>query len=243
MRPIRERVKILPAMMWAGTEGKAMARGEDQASVFPNARVSRHPLVRHKVRLLADEATDAKLFRELVRELTALLLYEATADLPVRAVRFRTPLEEADGEEIAARIGLVPILRAGLGMVEAALDVLPRPEVWHLGMYRDEATHRPVSYYNRLPATCPDDVIILLDPMLATGGSAADATALLKAWGAPRVVFVGLIAAPEGVGRMLAEHPDVAVHVALLDRQLDEQKFIRPGLGDAGDRMFGTGRP
>ena len=233
----------MPATMWTGAEGKAMSGGEDRAAEFSNARVSRHPLVRHKVRLLADEATDAKLFRELVRELTALLLYEATADLPVRAVRFRTPLEEADGKEIAARIGLVPILRAGLGMVEAALDVLPRPEVWHLGMYRDEATHRPVSYYNRLPATCPDDVIILLDPMLATGGSAADATSLLKAWGAPRVVFVGLIAAPEGVGRMLAEHPDVAVHVALLDRELDEQKFIRPGLGDAGDRMFGTGRP
>ena len=219
-----------------------MAQASDRASTFANARPSQHPLVRHKVRLLADEATDTKLFRELVRELTALLLYEATSDLPVRPVRFSTPLEDADGVEIAVRIGLVPILRAGLGMVEAALDVLPNPEVWHLGMYRDEATHRPVSYYNRLPATCPDDLVILLDPMLATGGSAADATALLKAWGAPRVVFVGLIAAPEGVGRMLVDHPDVAIHVALLDRELDANKFIRPGLGDAGDRMFGTGR-
>ena len=219
-----------------------MTTARDEEATFPNVRVSHHPLVRHKVRLLADEKTDAKLFRELVRELTALLLYEATAALPVREVRFRTPLEEAEGVEIASRIGLVPILRAGLGMVEAALDVLPNPEVWHLGMYRDEATHRPVSYYNRLPASCPDDLVILLDPMLATGGSAADATTVLKEWGAPQVVFVGLIAAPEGVGRMLKEHPDVAIHVARLDRRLDEEMFIRPGLGDAGDRMFGTGR-
>lgn len=218
-----------------------MAENGAATVAYPNARVSRHPLVRHKVRMLADEKTDTKLFRELVRELTALLLYEATADLPVRPVRFRTPLEETDGEEIAVRIGLVPILRAGLGMVEAALDVLPRPEVWHLGMYRDEATHRPVSYYNRLPATCPDDLVFLLDPMLATGGSAVDATTVLKEWGAPRVVFLGLIAAPEGVARMREAHPDVTVHVALLDRELDEQKFIRPGLGDAGDRLFGTG--
>lgn len=210
---------------------------------FPNARVSGHPLVRHKVRLLADERTDVKLFRELVRELTALLLYEATSALPVRAVRFRTPLEETSGDEIAVRIGLVPIIRAGLGMVESALDLLPAAEVWHLGMYRDEATHRPVSYYNRLPATCPDDLVILLDPMLATGGSAADATSVLKAWGAPRVLFVGIIAAPEGMRRMQADHPDVPVHVALLDRELDADRFIRPGLGDAGDRLFGTGGP
>lgn len=223
-------------------EEHGMAAAVGGASTFPNARVSRHPLVRHKVRLLADDATDARLFRELVRELTALLLYEATADLPVRPVRFRTPLEETTGQEIAVRIGLVPILRAGLGMVEAALDVLPRPEVWHLGMYRDEATHRPVSYYNRLPATCPDDLVFLLDPMLATGGSAVDATTVLKAWGAPRVVFLGLIAAPDGMARMQAAHPDVAVHVALLDRELDAAKFIRPGLGDAGDRLFGTGQ-
>jgi uracil phosphoribosyltransferase len=205
-----------------------------------HARVSGHPLVRHKVRLLSDERTDSKLFRELVRELTALLLYEATTDLPLRPVRYRTPLEETEGVEIAARIGLVPIIRAGLGMVEAALDVLPGSEVWHLGMYRDEETHRPVSYYNRLPATCPDDLVLVLDPMLATGGSAADATAVLKAWGAPAIAFVGLIAAPEGVARMAADHPEVPIFVASLDRELDANMFIRPGLGDAGDRLFGT---
>jgi len=211
-----------------------------RTSQWSNARVSRHPLVRHKVRLLSDELTDSKLFRELVRELTALLLYEATSDLALRAVRYRTPLEETDGVEIADRIGLVPILRAGLGMVEAALDVLPGSEVWHLGMYRDEATHRPVSYYNRLPATCPDDLVIILDPMLATGGSAADASALLKQWGAPRIAFVGLIAAPEGMEWMANQHPDVPLFVASLDRELDANMFIRPGLGDAGDRLFGT---
>jgi uracil phosphoribosyltransferase len=211
------------------------------AASLPNLRVSHHPLVRHKIRLLADAATQARHFRDLVRELTTLLLYEATSDLPLRSVQFRTPLEEAEGVEIDVRVGLVPILRAGLGMADAALDVLPGSTVWHLGMYRDETTHQAISYYNRLPATCPDDLVFLLDPMLATGGSAADATAVLKRWGAPRVVFVGLIAAPEGAARMLAEHPEVPLHVAILDRELDADKFIRPGLGDAGDRLFGTG--
>lgn len=209
-------------------------------SDFPNLHVSGHPLVRHKIRLLSDERTDSKLFRELVSELTALLVYEATHDLPLRTVRFRTPLEEADGYEIDARIGLVPILRAGLGMTEAALDALPGSQIWHLGLYRDESTHRPVSYYNKLPSACPNDLVILLDPMLATGGSATAALTTLKEWGAPRVKFVGLIAAPEGVGRLREDHPDVEVHVALLDRELDANAYIRPGLGDAGDRMFGT---
>jgi uracil phosphoribosyltransferase len=215
-------------------EASAMARG------FPNVRVATHPLVRHKTRRLADAETDAKLFRELVSELTALLLYEATADMPMRRVAYRTPLEETVGEEIDASIGLVPILRAGLGMTEAALNALPGSQVYHLGLYRDETTHRPVSYYNKLPEICPDDLIFLLDPMLATGGSATAAVQTLKAWGAPRVVFVGLIAAPEGVDRMLREHPDVPIHVAKLDRELDPNAYIRPGLGDAGDRMFNT---
>jgi len=216
------------------------AGGRDRTAAFPNLRVSGHPLVRHKVTHLADERTEPKEFRELVRELTALLLYEATVDVPLAPVRFRTPMEEAEGVQLAVRIGLVPIIRAGLGMVEAALDVLPGSEIWHLGMYRDEETHRPVSYYNRLPARCPDDLVIVLDPMLATGGSAVDAASVLKRWGAPRLIFVGLIAVPEGVARMLEAHPDVPVHVATLDRELDANRFIRPGLGDAGDRLFNT---
>jgi uracil phosphoribosyltransferase len=213
----------------------------DLAAALPNLHVSNHPLVRHKITLLADERTPPKVFREIVRELTALLLYESTMDVPLKPIHFRTPLEEADGWHIDAQIGIVPILRAGLGMVDAAVDALPQSQVWHLGIYRDETTHTPVSYYNRLPPTCAADLVIVLDPMLATAGSASDAALVLKEWGAPKITFVGLIAAPEGVIRMHEEHPDVAIYVALLDRQLDANKYIRPGLGDAGDRLFGTG--
>lgn len=202
--------------------------------------VSSHPLVRHKVTLLSDRHTDHKTFRELVRELTRLLLYEATADLPLRETTFETPLESTTGQKIASRIGLVPIIRAGLGMVDAAVDALPHAEVWHLGMYRDEATHRPVSYYNKLPATCPDDVVLVLDPMLATGGSASDAIAELKRWGASSIKFVGIIGAPEGIAAVTRQHPDVPLFLARQDRELDANRFIRPGLGDAGDRLFGT---
>jgi uracil phosphoribosyltransferase len=214
--------------------------GPEASADHPNLYVSGHPLVRHKIRKLADKHTESKLFREVVNELTSLMVYEATEDLPLRTVTFETPLERADGVEVAARVGLVPILRAGLGMTDAALAILPQAEVWHLGFRRDEETHLPMSYYNRLPDVCPNDLVIVLDPMLATGGSAAAAIATLKRWGAPKITFVGLIAAPEGVERLQREHPDVRVHVALLDRQLDENAFIRPGLGDAGDRMFGT---
>lgn len=202
--------------------------------------ISSHPLVHHKVTLLSDNRTDHKTFRELVRELTRLLLYEATADLLLDDVTYDTPLESATGKKIGVRIGLVPIIRAGLGMVDAAVDALPHAEVWHLGMYRDEDTHRPVSYYNKLPATCPDDLVLVLDPMLATGGSAIDAIAELKRWGAERVKFVGIIGAPEGVAAVTREHPDVPIYLAREDRELDDNRFIRPGLGDAGDRLFGT---
>lgn len=216
-----------------------MDAGSNETS-FPNLRISRHPLVRHKLTLIADQRTDSKLFRELVREVTPLLLYEATTDLAEEPVTYRTPLEPTTGTKIAARIGFVPILRAGLGMADAALDTLPQSHVWHLGMYRDETTHKPVSYYNRLPERCPDDLVIILDPMLATGGSAVDATNVLKAWGAKDIKFVGLKAAPEGVQLMCEHHPDVSLFVGTLDRELDEHRFIRPGLGDAGDRLFGT---
>jgi uracil phosphoribosyltransferase len=193
--------------------------------------------------MLADRRTAPKLFRELVNELTSLLVYEATRDLPVRMIPFETPLEETEGAEVPADIGLVPILRAGLGMTPAALAILPAAEVWHLGFRRDEETHLPESYYNRLPQVCPNDLVIVLDPMLATGGSASAAISTLKHWGAPKIIYVGLIAAPEGVRRLLRDHPDVPVHVAQRDRQLDENAYIRPGLGDAGDRMFGTEPP
>lgn len=210
------------------------------AGRFPNLHVSAHPLVRHKVRFLSDERTATPQFHDLVRELTHFLLYEATFDLPVRSVPFRTPLEETEGSEIDATVGLVPILRAGLGMTEGARDLLPGATVYHVGIYRDETTHHPVSYYNRLPEHISADLMILLDPMLATAGSADAATREMKARGARWIKFVGIIAAPEGVARMLDEHPDVPLYVAKLDRELDANKFIRPGLGDAGDRLFGT---
>jgi uracil phosphoribosyltransferase len=222
------------------TQPPTGATEDEPRGRFANLHLSRHPLVQHKVTLLSDERTEPKVFRELVRELTTLLLYEATADLPIEPIRYRTPLEEADGAKIAIRIGVVPILRAGLGMVDAAIDALPRARVWHLGMYRDEETHQPVSYYNKLPERCEDDLVILLDPMLATGGSATDAIGVLKRWGAPWLKFVGIKAAPEGVTRLLATHPDVPIYTAALDRELDANCFIRPGLGDAGDRLFGT---
>ena len=206
----------------------------------PTLNVSQHPLVKHKKTWLSDERTDTKTFRELARELTTLLIYEATQDLPSARIPYRTPLEEAVGDQVNISVGLAPILRAGLGMVEAAAEVLPRAGVWHLGMYRDETTHRPVSYYNKLPPSCPNDLVIVLDPMLATGGSAVDAITALKEWGASWIKFVGIIAAPEGVQNVYRHHPDVSIYVAGVDRELDANRFIRPGLGDAGDRLFGT---
>lgn len=207
---------------------------------IPTLNVSQHPLVRHKQAMLSDERTDTKTFRELTSELTTLLIYEATADLPTTRFTYRTPLEETGGQKVSIDIGLVPILRAGLGMVTASADILPHARVWHLGMYRDEATHKPVSYYNKLPAVCPDDLVIVLDPMLATGGSAVDAISVLKDWGASWIKFVGIIAAPEGAQNVYRHHPDVTMYVASLDRELDQNRYIRPGLGDAGDRLFGT---
>lgn len=202
--------------------------------------VSHHPLVQHKVTLISRDTTDTRMFRELVRELTALLMYEAMADVPVKTITYSTPLEETEGQELDARIGLVPIIRAGIGMVDAAADMIPSSEVWHLGMYRDEVTHTPVSYYNKLPKECPDDLVVVLDPMLATGGSARDAVTVLKDWGAKWIKFVGIIAAPEGVKELQQAHPDVDIYIARLDRELDEMRYIRPGLGDAGDRLYGT---
>ena len=205
-----------------------------------SALVSGHPLIQHKLHLLRSQLTKPKQFRELVRELGVLLAYEATADLALEPASVETPLAAADARRLGERVGLVPILRAGLGMVEGVWEVLPMAEVWHIGLYRDERTLRPVEYYNKLPVQPTVDVCQVLDPMLATGGSAVATVEILKRWGARRIKFVGIIAAPEGVQRMLEEHPDVPIHVARLDRQLDPNMYIRPGLGDAGDRLFGT---
>jgi uracil phosphoribosyltransferase len=211
---------------------------------FPNLHVSSHPAVLHKLALLRDQGTDPKKFRELVREISWLVGYEALADARTRPIRVDTPIEQTEGMELADRIGLVPILRAGLGMVDAMLELMPTAEVWHLGLFRDERTLRPVEYYNKLPDSATVDLCLILDPMLATGGSATAAIEVLKRWGAVkpvRIKLLNLIAAPEGVRAVHAAHPDVPIYTAALDRQLNEKGYIMPGLGDAGDRQFGTG--
>ena len=206
-----------------------------------NVHVSKHPLILHKLTRLRDKRTEPKKFRELVREIAILLAYEATQDLTVSLTTVETPMGTAQGHELEDHIGLVPILRAGLGMVEGIWEMMPSAEVWHIGLYRDERTLRPVEYYNKLPVAPTVQVTLILDPMLATGGSAVATVDVLKRWGAQRIKFVGLIAAPEGIARLSGAHPDVPIHVAAVDERLNEIGYIMPGLGDAGDRQFGTG--
>jgi uracil phosphoribosyltransferase len=205
-----------------------------------NLFVSRHPLVLDKLTRLRDASTPTPLFRLLVRQLSQLLFVEAAGDLATESITVRTPLTECAGECLLPRIGLAPILRAGLGMAEAILDLVPEASVWHLGLYRDHETLQPVTYYNKLPAKSDVDVLFVLDPMLATGGSAAAAIDILKAWGSVRIKLISLIAAPEGVSVLQTTHPDVALHLGVIDSHLNEQGYIVPGLGDAGDRQFGT---
>ena len=205
-----------------------------------NVYISEHPLVKHKLTLLRDKTTDHKIFRELIRELAMLLGYEAMADLRLAEQPVETPLKTAPGHILQEEVGLVPILRAGLGMVDGIHEMIPGAQVWHLGLYRDEQTLRPVSYYNKLPVVPTVQVCLILDPMLATGGSAIAAIDVLKEWGVKRIKFVGLIAAPEGIETVANAHPDIPIYLAALDDHLNERGFIVPGLGDAGDRQFGT---
>jgi uracil phosphoribosyltransferase len=202
--------------------------------------VSEHPLVKHKIALLRHVETHPKKFRELVRELSMLLCYEATRDLTLDAQNIPTPMGYASGQVLHTKIGLVPILRAGLGMVEGVLEMIPTAEVWHIGLYRDERTLHPVEYYNRLPTPNRVQLSIVLDPMLATGGTAEASVDILKRWGCERIKYLGLLAAPEGIARLGAAHPDVPIHVAAVDERLNDIGYIVPGLGDAGDRQFGT---
>jgi uracil phosphoribosyltransferase len=197
--------------------------------------------VQHKLTLLRDQSTDPKKFRELLREIASLVAYEATADLALEAITVQTPMGIAAGQALEERIGLVPILRAGLGLVDGFWNMVPNAEVWHIGLYRDEETLQPVEYYNRLPVSPTVDVCMILDPMLATGGSAAATASILKRWGATRIKFVGVIAAPEGIEHLTNAHPDISVYLGAVDERLNDIGFIVPGLGDAGDRLFGTG--
>ena len=202
--------------------------------------VADHPLVLHKLARLRHRDTPPTAFRELVYELAQFLFYEATRDVRLRPVAVPTPLAACAAHECAETVGLFPVLRAGLGMAQAMLDAFPEAAVWHLGLYRDHHTLKPVTYYNKLPAHHGIDVGLVLDPMLATGGSAIAALEILKKAGVPRVKFVGLIAAPEGVAALRAAHPDVPAYLAAVDEKLNEVGYIVPGLGDAGDRQFGT---
>ena len=206
-------------------------------NVFP----SPHPLVAHKLSILRRTDTNPRKFRELVREIAALMTYEATADLATKPNTVQTPLGMASGVELQENIGLVPILRAGLGMVEGVWELMPSAEVWQIGLYRDEETLKPVEYYNKLPILPTVSVCLILDPMLATGGSAVATIDILKRWGVAKIKFVGILAAPQGIMNIHDHHPEVPIHLAVIDETLNDNGFIMPGLGDAGDRQFGTG--
>ncbi|HUF11823.1 MAG TPA: uracil phosphoribosyltransferase [Longimicrobiales bacterium] len=200
-----------------------------------------HPLIQHKLAILRRKDTSKKGFRELVDEISMLLAYEITRDLPLQDVEIETPLERTIGRQIAGKkLTLVPVLRAGLGMVEGILRLVPSARVGHVGLYRDHETLLPIEYYFKIPGEVESRRFFVLDPMLATGGSASAAVRFLKERGAQSIVFVCLVAAPEGAARMAQDHPDVPVYTAALDRQLNDVGYILPGLGDAGDRLFGT---
>jgi uracil phosphoribosyltransferase len=212
-------------------------------AVFANLTVLEHPLIRHKLTLLRDQRTGVRDFRLLVSEIAMLMAYAATEDLPLEPCDVDTPLERTRGARLAGqKLTLVPILRAGLGMVDGILHVIPSARVGHIGLARDHETLRPVDYYFKVPEDVRDRLCIVLDPMLATGGSAAAAATALKAAGAAAIRLLCIVAAPPGVARMRDRHPDVRIYAAVLDRELDARGYILPGMGDAGDRLYGTGK-
>ena len=200
-----------------------------------------HPLIQHKLTIMRDKRTGAKKFRELLDEITLLMGYEITRDFPLVDWEIETPIQKMTAKRIAGKkVAIVPILRAGLGMVDGLLELLPVAKVGHIGLYRDHETHKPVVYYCKLPEDIGRRTVILCDPMLATGGSASDAVTMLKERGAKDIRLLNLVAAPEGVKKVQKDHPDVDIYVAALDEKLNENCYIIPGLGDAGDRLFGT---
>ncbi len=203
--------------------------------------VTNHPLIQHKLTILRQTSTSSKDFRELIGEISTLLCYEATRDLPLEEVEIETPMMKTKSKVLAGRkLAFVPILRAGLGMCDGMLSLVPSARLGHIGMYRDHDTHLPVEYFVKLPNDIVERDVLLLDPMLATGGSAIDAVRMLKDRGVTKIKFICIIAAPEGIEALQKAHPDVEVYAASIDEKLDENKYILPGLGDAGDRIFGT---
>ena len=203
--------------------------------------IADHPLIQHKLSYVRKKNTGSKEFRELISEIAMLLLYEATRDLPLEEIQVETPLTTCSTKVLAGRkLAFVPILRAGIGMVDGVLNLVPAAKVGHIGLYRDPETHEPVEYYCKLPADISEREVVVLDPMLPTGGSAIDAIRMIKEKGAQNIRFMCIIAAPEGLDALTKAHPDVKVYCAALDECLNEHKYIVPGLGDAGDRIFGT---
>ncbi len=206
-----------------------------------NVFILEHPLIKHKISLLRDKNTGTNEFRKIIEEIATLMGYEALRDLPTEDVEIETPIETCISPMISGRkLAIVPILRAGLGMVGGMLALTPTAKVGHIGLYRDEDTHLPQEYYCKLPKPIEDRTIVVLDPMLATGGSACDAIKKIKSYGGTRIKFMAVIAAPEGLKKLSETHPDIQIYVGQLDRCLNEDAYICPGLGDAGDRIFGT---
>ncbi|MGN0346369.1 MAG: uracil phosphoribosyltransferase [Lachnospiraceae bacterium] len=208
---------------------------------YENVTYVNHPLIQHKISMLRDENTGTNEFRKLVEEIAMLMGYEALGDLPLEDVEIKTPIETCMTPMIAGKkMAIVPILRAGLGMVSGILALTPSAKVGHIGLYRNETTHEPVEYYCKLPDSIGERTIVVVDPMLATGGSAADAISMIKQHGGQKIKFLCIIAAPDGIKKLATAHPDVQIYVGHLDRCLNENAYICPGLGDAGDRIFGT---
>ena len=206
-----------------------------------NVVVFDHPLIQHKLSVLRDKNTSVKVFRELISEIAKLMCYEATRDLPLEEIKVETPVAVATCHRIAGKkLAIVPILRAGLGMVDGMVDMMPNVKVGHIGLFRDPATHEPVKYYYKMPADIEERDIIVVDPMLATGGSASAAISFLKQDGAKHIKLMCVIGCPEGIARIQKDHPDVNIYVAACEERLNENAYIVPGLGDAGDRIFGT---
>ncbi|MEI6083402.1 MAG: uracil phosphoribosyltransferase [Verrucomicrobiota bacterium] len=201
-------------------------------------KVLNHPLAQNFLAEIRDKQADRATIRHHIRALAVMLFYEATGDLPTESIRVQTPLAETDGNYVGATVGLVPILRAGLGMVDGILELLPDAKVYHLGIFRDEKTLEPVEYYSKLGKHTPVDIAFILDPMLATGGSASAAVERLKSWGVKQIKFLGIFAAPEGIAKLAGDHPDVEIYLATVDSHLNDRGYIVPGFGDAGDRQF-----
>jgi uracil phosphoribosyltransferase len=207
---------------------------------FPNLRIFDHPLIQHKLAYIRDYATSFRPFRALLYQIAGLMVYEVTRDFPTEAVEVETPLERTTGKRLRGTITVVPVLRSGLGMAEGILEMMPEARVGHLGLARDEETLEPIAYLNKLPKNIKDGPVVLVDPMLATGGSAVAAIHMLREVGVRDLRMICLVVSPEGIRRLKSEHPEVIIYAAALDRCLNHQGFILPGLGDAGDRMYGT---